>query len=128
MNSKQSILSTLYCLLFFCLVTNANAGDPLKCEKRNSPARSTISVKAEGLVPSTIYTVDVSSGLNSASVTGTADLFGDIEVDLDSNRNDILAGATALAPNFIVGDVTAKVIKQLGGDVVVNLTAICRIR
>lgn len=130
MNTKQSILSTLSCLLFFCLVTNASAGAPLKCEKRTSPPRSKISVEAEGLVPNTIYTVNVTSnsGLNTASVSGAADLFGDVEVDFDSNLKDILGGATPLVPTFIVGDVTATVTKQIGGDVVANLTAICKIK
>jgi hypothetical protein len=130
MNSKQSILSTLSCLLFFCLVTNASAGAPLKCEKRISPVRSKISVEAEGLTPGVIYIVDVVSGLNTASVTATADLFGDLEVDLDSNLNDQLAGATPIFSGFINGTASApgtvlgSVTRQQGGVFVRTLAAV----
>ena len=128
MNSKQSILSTLSCLLFLsCLATNASAGEVLKCEKRNTPARSKISVDVEDLVPGAIYTARVSSGATSKSVSQAADPAGVVELDYDSNRKDILAGATRIAPVFISGVVKAVVTDAMGG-VVENTSAACRTR
>jgi hypothetical protein len=128
MNSKQSILSTLSCVLFLsCLATNASAGDVLKCEKRNTPARSRISVNVEDLVAGAIYTARVSSGANSKSVSQAADPTGTVEFDYDSNKKDILAGATPITTKFIVGGVKAVVTDAMGG-VVENTSAACRIR
>jgi hypothetical protein len=128
MNSKQSILSTLSCLLFFfCLATNASAGEVLKCEKRITPARSKVSVNVEDLVPGAMYTARVSSGANSKSASLAADPAGVFEIDFDSNRKDILAGATPIGANFIVGVVNAVVTDAMGG-VVENTSAACRTR
>ncbi len=128
MNSKQSILSTLSILLFFfCLATDASAGEVLKCEKRNTPARSKISVNAEDLVPGAIYTARVSSGANSKSVSQAADPAGVFEIDFDSDRKDILAGATPIGTKFIVGVVKVVVTDAMGG-VVENTSAACRTR
>jgi hypothetical protein len=128
MNLKQSILSTLSCFLFlFCLATDASAGEVLKCEKRNTPARSKISVNAEDLVPGAIYTARVSSGANSKSVSQAADPVGVFEIDYDSARKDIQAGATPIGTKFIVGAVKVVVTDAMGG-VVENTSAACRIR
>ena len=128
MNSKQSILSMLSILLFFfCLAFDASAGEVLKCEKRNNPARSKVSVNAEDLVPGAVYTARISSGANSKSVSQAADPAGVFKVDFDSNRKDILAGATRIAPVFIVGVVKAVVTDAMGG-VVENTSAACRTR
>lgn len=129
MNSNQSIFSTLSILLFFfCLATNASAGEVLKCEKRNTPARSKISVNAEDLVPGAIYTARVSSGANSKSASQAADPAGVFEIDFDSNRKDILAGATPIGSKFIVGATVKTVVTDAMGGVVENTSAACRTR
>ncbi|MGZ8190179.1 MAG: hypothetical protein ACXWTS_03005 [Methylococcaceae bacterium] len=128
MNSKQSIISTLSCLLLLsCLATNASAGEILKCEKRINPPRSRVSVEVEDLVPGAIYTARVSSGANSKSASIAADSVGVAEYDFDSNPKDIRAGATPIKAKFIDGDVKVVVTDAMGA-VVEKTSAACRIR
>jgi hypothetical protein len=129
MNTKQSLISMLSIFLCFsCLAFDASAGEVLKCEKRNNPARSKISVNAEDLVPGAIYTARVSSGVNSKSASQAADQAGVFEIDFDSNRKDILAGATPIGTKFIVGAAVKTVVTDAMGGVVENTSAACRTR
>lgn len=118
MKTKTRVLTLTSCAALFSLsVTTASAGDFLKCEKRSSPERSKISVEAGDLTPGALYTATVSSGGNVAMATVAADPGGDARYDFDSNANDVFAGATNIASNFINGSVTATVTNAVGAEI-----------
>jgi hypothetical protein len=96
------------------------------------PNRSKISVDGRNLAPRNgtfSARVEASGG---TAVSGTATAIGDeVEFDFDSNRDDVAAGATQIAPNFIAArsgpDVVAQ-IRNAQGDVVATASAECEIR
>ena len=97
----------------------------VRCERRGA-RRSRVSVDGKNL-PAGSYSIVVTSGANSASTTETivapADEF---EADFDSNRADILAGATPIAKTFIQN---GKVSVQVTGPENLSATDVaCRIR
>jgi len=93
----------------------------VRCETR--PNRSMISVDLNN-VPSGPYTVNVTSGGNSASSTLPSD--GDeVEFDFDSDSGDIAEGATGISSSFIVNK---KITVQVTGPVTLSKTAICPAR
>lgn len=100
----------------------------VKCETR--PNRSRISVDGRNL-PSGTYTARVTSGGSSKSAAGQRTIGDEIEFDFDSNQNDIAAGATPVAANFIqlsaTPDVTGEILNA-SGVVVRTLGATCRVR
>lgn len=75
----------------------------VKCEQRldkdGVAERTKISVDAKDLADG-IYTVTVSSA-SMVSVGGLVPFGDEIEVDFDSNPNDVAAGATAIEPDFV---------------------------
>ena len=126
MKAKKSVLSLMSCVALLSMsIAPAKAGDFLKCEKRSDPQRSRISVEAGDLIPGALYTATVISGGNNKFATVAADPGGDARFDFDSNMNDVLAGATAIASNFINGSVTATV-TTANGNVVESDTVACR--
>lgn len=127
MNIKHTSITLLTStlLLVFC-AANANAGDLLKCEKRGT-ARSKISVQVEDQTPGALYTASVKSGAKTAKSTLAADDLGVAEFDFDSNKKDIAAGATKIAPTFIGKSVTVKVTDALGA-IIDQDTVACKIR
>lgn len=132
MNLKKLMLALLSSALFCTvIVTDANAGDLLKCEQRltkaGAPKRSKISVGIEDQVPGAQFTAMVSSGENTAQAIEAANAAGEMEVDFDSNKKNIAAGATAIPRNFIDQEVSVKVTDALGA-VVAQDTVACRIR
>ena len=109
------------------LATAAGASIRLRCERRSN--RSRISVDGRGLSPRT--------GSFRARVTGSGGTVtsalkravrGEAEFDFDSNRNDILAGATRIAATFISArpgpDVVARILNA-SGQVVATQGAEC---
>jgi hypothetical protein len=104
MKSKKS-LAVLGGLMLVSLLGHdavAHAAPELRerCEKRTN--RSRISVDGNN-VPAGSYVVTVTSGANKATrnetvAGGAADEF---ESDFDSNRNDVLEGATKISKTFI---------------------------
>lgn len=125
---NRYLVSIFSCALFLSLtITEASAGELLKCEKRTKPARSKISVEAEDLSSGALYTATVSSGNNSALASKAADVAGVIELDFDSNKNYILAGATAITAQFIGNKVSVLITDALGNKVYETTTA-CRVR
>jgi hypothetical protein len=112
----------------FMTMNTAYAGEFVKCERRNNE-RSKISVEAGDLIPGAIYSATVKSGNNSSTsaIPVAADLGGDAEFDFDSNPNDVMAGATEIAPNFIGSSVSATVSDAMG-VVVESGSTNCRVR
>ena len=97
----------------------------VRCERR--PDRSKASVDGNNLA-SGIYRARLTSGANSAT-SGTQRTVGDeVEFDFDSNRNDIAAGATAIAANFIQGGRVRGELLSSSGAVVASATVECRVR
>lgn len=95
------------------------------CEVRAN--RSTISVDGKNLAAGKYSSVAVSGG-NMASTAPEAAVGGEVETDYSSRPNDISAGATAIASNFIVGaSVTGKIVNA-SGDTVISDTVSCRVR
>ena len=97
----------------------------VRCERRGA-RRSRVSVDGTNL-PAGTYSIVVTSGANSAGATETivapADEF---EADFDSNRADILAGATPIARTFIQN---GKVSVEVTGPENLSATDVaCRIR
>ena len=97
----------------------------VRCERRGA-RRSRVSVNGNNL-PAGTYSIVVTSGANSAGATETivapADEF---EADFDSNRADILAGATPIARTFIQN---GKVSVEVTGPENLSATDVaCRIR
>jgi hypothetical protein len=97
------------------------------CELRSD--RSRASVNGQNLAAGS-YSARITSGANLAT-SGTEATIGDeVEFDFDSDPDDIAAGATAIASDFIVGATPAVTGEILGaGDAVVaRATATCRQR
>jgi hypothetical protein len=115
MKNNKATLPSMICagILAFSVAT-AHAGDFLKCQKASDPQRSKVSVQTEDLTPGALYTATIKSGNKFRRSTIAADPFGKVEYDFDSNRNDILAGATPIASNFISERVTAIVTDAMG--------------
>lgn len=106
---------------------SASAADlRVSCEKRT--ARSKVSVDGSNLDAGS-YRAVVRSGTNRA-VSGWEQADGDeVEFDFDSAPADIAAGATPLAPQFIVdGRVRAHLVNASNVRVTPIVTAICRVR
>ncbi len=112
----------------FVVTGQALAGDFMKCERRNDPQRSRVSVETEDLVPGALYTATIQSGNNSAMSTVAANRVGQVEYDFDSNRRDILAGATEIASNFIAGGKVAATVTDALGTTVASGSSRCRVR
>lgn len=125
---KRSLLSALSCsLLLSFAVSEASAGDLLKCEKRITPARSKISVESEDLKVGALYTAVVKSGVNSIIVSRAANTLGIFKVEFDSNPKDILAGKTKIAPRFI-GSVVEVLVTDAMGNTVDQTSLLCKVR
>lgn len=100
----------------------------LRCERRFDPARSKISVDGRNVLPNAIYTARVISGTNQATARPKAAVGDEVEFDFDSNPNDIRAGATRIAANFIRnGSVRAAIFNAAGNVVAGPTTAACEI-
>jgi hypothetical protein len=102
----------------------------LRCEVRTGQARSKISVDGKNLA-SGQYQARVRSGGNTA-VSGLHATLGDeVEFDFDSDPDDIAAGATAIAADFIQTSANPDVLAEIlsaGGQVVVSQGGNCSVR
>lgn len=101
MNLKKVIGLTLATVALNSLIlADANAASvSVKCEVRNN--RSKASVDGAGLRGKYVATL-TSGGKTITSQPLSADpVSREVEFDFDSNRNDILDGATAIPANFI---------------------------
>jgi hypothetical protein len=95
------------------------------CEKRGD--RSVVSVDGKNLARGT-YSAQVVSAGNAAASRTQAAVGDEVEFDFSSQPNDIAAGATAVAPNFIVsGSATGKIVDASGNTVIADTVA-CRVR
>jgi hypothetical protein len=107
---------------------NSGGGGALRvrCEVRGT-SRSKISVDGRNLAAGN-YRSRVQSGGNTA-VSGLHPTIGDeVEFDFDSEPDDIAAGATAIAPNFIRNGRVSGEILNSAGAVVRSATVACRVR
>ena len=121
----SAALFSAVALLALALEADA-ASVRVRCEKRGS-TRSKISVDGRGLAAG-LYTAHVISGSNTAdSEEAAAAVRGEAEFDFDSNPKDIAAGATAIARNFIQGNVTGQIVDE-DGFVVASATVACGVR
>lgn len=109
--------------------TSASGLVRVRCEKRAN--RSKISVDGRSLSAGN-YAARVSSGSNQMVSASRPAVAGEAEFDFDSNQNDIVAGAVAIAPSFIVvnaggPEVTGELL-DAAGNVVDSLSVDCRVR
>lgn len=95
------------------------------CEKRAN--RSKISVDASQLAPGSYYAKASSGGAEAQAVAQTA-VRGEVEFDFDSDYRDIAAGATPIAPTFIVDGKVVGTIFNASGVEVGSATGTCRVR
>ncbi|MGJ0485346.1 MAG: hypothetical protein ACR65R_12600 [Methylomicrobium sp.] len=122
----------LWCLtlsafvLYAGMLNHASAREAVKCEKRLSPSRSSVSVNFEGLQPSTAYVIQISSGTNVVRPVIASDNFGALRVEADSNPKDIRAGDFPIASTFIINDVNVGVYEN--GTLVTEGGANCIVR
>jgi hypothetical protein len=112
------------------LATATAASIRLRCEHRSN--RSRISVDASGLTPRTgSFRARVTAAGGTVTAPSRGAVRGEAEFDFDSNRNDVLAGATRIAGTFISArsgpDVVAKVLNA-SGQVVATQGAECTFR
>jgi hypothetical protein len=97
------------------------------CETRSD--RSRASVDGNDL-PSGTYTARLTSGANVATSAPAPTVGDEVEFDFDSEPDDIAAGATAIAADFIQGDppsVTGEILDG-GGAVIASATVLCEQR
>jgi len=112
------------------VATASGANVRLRCELR--PGRSRISADGRDLRPANgIYSARVAAAGGSATSGAQQAVLGEAEFDFDSDRGDIAAGATAIAPDFIAArpgpDVTAEIL-DAQGVVVASGGAECELR
>ncbi len=125
---KVSLLSLFSCtLLVSFAISEANAGDLLKCERRLAPKRSKISVEAEGLKKGAIYSAVITSGINSIIISKAADSLGTFKVEFDSNPADIKAGKTKISPIFI-GSVVDLELTDALGNTIDDTSLLCKVK
>ena len=106
---------------------SGNATVRVICEIR--PDRSSISIDGNGLATGT-YQAVATSGANAVTAAAHQTIGDEVGFDFDSNTNDIAAGATAIASDFIQGappQVTGAIV-TLGGSTVVQATVDCVIK
>jgi hypothetical protein len=111
--------------------SSSRAGElRLRCEVRTGDVRSKISVDGKNLA-SGQYQARVRSGGNTA-VSGLQATVGDeVEFDFDSDPDDIAAGATAIAPDFIQTSANPDVVAEIvsaSGQVVLSQGGNCTVR
>lgn len=89
----------------------------VRCEVR--PGRSKVSVDGKNLSPAGgSFSARIRSGAHTASAASVSAVGDEAEFDFDSYANDVAAGATAIAADFIVlgsgADVTAEILNTSG--------------
>ena len=102
----------------------------LRCEVRTSRARSKISVDGKNLA-SGQYQARVRSGGNTAMSGLRATVGDEVEFDFDSDPDDIAAGATAIAADFIQTSANPDVVAEIlsaDGQVMLRQAGNCSVR
>lgn len=105
----------------------AQAADvSVTCEKRSN--RSKASVDGNNLASGS-YRAVLESGTATATTPFENAIGDEAEFDFDSSSADIAAGATRIAPTFIVdGRARGYIVNSSGQRVTPVVTAICRVR
>jgi hypothetical protein len=111
-------------------VTPAVVSIRLRCERRSN--RSKISVDGRGLVPrGGSFRARVTAAGGTVTSPPRKAVAGEAEFDFDSNRNDILEGATRIPATFIRArsgpNVVARILNA-SGQVVATQSAECTFR
>lgn len=104
---------------------DASATIVVKCETRAN--RSKASVDGKNLA-SGMYSARLTSGANSAQSPQAHTVGDEVEFDFDSNPRDIRKGATAIAPDFIVGGTATGALLDANGNVVESKSVNCKRR
>lgn len=102
----------------------------LRCELRTGQIRSKISVDGKNLAAGQ-YRARVRSGSNVALSGLEATVGDEVEFDFDSDPDDIAAGATAIAADFIQTAASPDVVAEIlsaGGLVVLSEGGNCSVR
>lgn len=92
-----------------------------------SEDRSRVSVSARNLDAGE-YAASITSGgstVESASATADED---EVEFDFDSNPDDVLAGATEIAADFIQDDEVTAELMTVDGEVLLSATVSCEVK
>jgi hypothetical protein len=98
----------------------------VRCERRGT-RRSKASIDGNNLAAGS-YRARLTSGTNTAT-SGAKNTVGDeVEFDFDSARDDIAAGATPIARNFIQGGRATGELLNANGQVVASATVACEVR
>ena len=125
---KRKMLPLLSCALLIALtIADVYAGEQLKCVKRSDPPRSKIRVEVEDLKVGALYTAIVTSGIKSRTSSRAANGLRVAEFHFDSNKKDVLAGATKIGRKFISSDVDVLVTDAMG-NVLVDKSVACRLK
>lgn len=123
--ARVALISSLMLVFSTTLMVEA-ATIRVRCEQRGV-RRAIISVDGKDLARGE-YMALVMSGGNIAASELQPSVGDEVEVDFASNRNDITAGATPVARDFIQdGQVTGKIVNALGYTVITD-TVNCRRR
>lgn len=125
MKRRDTMMGTMFLV---ALTVSAHAADvEVRCEQRQSPARTRVSVDVQDIAPG-MYAAAIASGTNAVVSTPAVTVGDEVAFDFDSNRKDILAGATAISKTFIQGDAVHAQILNTAGAVVAEGSGICRVR
>lgn len=98
----------------------------VRCERRGT-RRSKASVDGNNLASGS-YRARLTSGTNSVTSAVKHTVGDEVEFDFDSNRDDIAAGATAIARTFIQGGTATGELLNSSGQVVAAATVACEVR
>lgn len=124
MNFAQAFASALTVASLSTLSLSAAAQTvDVKCE--TSATRSKASVDGSNLARGQ-YSAQLVSGANSARSVSKPTIGDEVEFDFDSNPQDIRAGATPIAKNFIVNNTATGKLLNSAGRVVAQKTVTCR--
>ena len=118
--------TTLAVMALSLPASSAEAADiRVQCEKRSN--RSKVSVDGNNLISGN-YSAKITSGANTKVSAYKPSVGDEIEFDLDSDRNDVAAGAIRISSSFIQnGQVTGELINEKGFTVA-SSTSACRIK
>lgn len=117
--------ATVFALLAALSFDAAAASVRVTCEVRAGRAKASVDGRA---LAAGSYSTQIVSGGNVATAPAQAAVGGEVETDYASNPGDIAAGATPIAPTFIVGgQLTGKVV-DAAGNTVASDTVACRVR
>ena len=121
-------IATLATLLALGLATVAAQAQTIRVRCDSFPNRSRASVDGSDLAAGQYSAVLTSGAHHMAQSPDDAAVRGEVQFDFDSNRNDVLDGATRIGRHFIVDDMVTGSLLDAGGNVVATQSRRCRAR